>query len=78
MNPQYIKIISGRRKAVRDRRIATGIEPDKREIESRQIVEAVVAVSQVDVVRILLEPWILTICRSPQSLALRHIQRLKD
>src|SRR5215469_11145012 len=74
MNLEHIEVVASCGKAVRDRWIATRIQAHKSEIERGQILKAVVAIPQIDIVGIRLKSRILPVRRSIQVFGLRHIQ----
>ena len=78
LNPQHIEVVATGRIAVEDGRILARIEPNKNHIESCQVLKAVVAIAQVDIVWVRLPHAILCVHGSPEAVPLRHVQRTQE
>jgi hypothetical protein len=79
VNAQHVEVISRRCEAVCGNRIFASIESHSQDhVESGQILEAVVAIAQIDVVGIRLPRGIVPVVSSVEALHLRHIQWPQD
>src|SRR5690348_2604775 len=75
---EHIEVVAGRRIAIGLERLLARVQADERKIKGGQILKAAIAVAQIDVVRIRLKAGIDAVLRSPEALALWHIQRMQD
>src|SRR6476661_2125478 len=72
---EHIEIVACRRITICLEGFLARVQSDEREIKGGQILEAAIAVAQIDVVRIRLKAGIDSVLRSPKALPLWHIQR---
>src|SRR5436305_5963800 len=75
---ERIEKVSGRRITISLECFLARVQADERKIKGGQILKAAIAVAQIDVVRIRLKAGVDAVLRSPEALALWHIQRMQD
>ena len=79
MNAQHVEVIPCRCEAVCGNRILARIESHSQDhVESGQILEAAVAIAQIDVVGIRLPCRVVPVMSSVEAPGLRHVQRPQD